>query len=156
MQEALRVGRVEPLRSELDRRLDELRPRHAPEAAVRILEPGDEARDGDRARADVVALGRVAEVDGDVLDLAERLRGGGEEAVEHGRLAVDPGEEEAAAGGTGQRALGDSGGERGCDAGVDGVSALREHARAGLGGGAASGGDRSLHEVRVKMLYGCR
>ena len=52
--------------------LDELRPRHAAEAAMRLLEAGDEPRDGDRALADVVALRRVAEVDGDVLDLAER------------------------------------------------------------------------------------
>ena len=65
---------------------------------------------------------------------------------------VDPGEQEAAAGRAGQRALGDRGGKGGYDAGVDRVAALREHARAGFGGDPISGCDRSLHELRVKML----
>ncbi len=128
MQEELRLGRVEPQRGELDRGLDELRPRHAPEAAMRLLEAGDEAGHGDRALADVVALRRVAEVDREILELAERMRGRGEEAVEQGHLAVDPAEEEAAAGRAGQRALGHGRRERCGDARVDGVPALLEDA----------------------------
>ena len=74
----------------------------------------------------------------------------GEEAVEQGHLAVDPAEEEAAAGRAGQRALGNRRREGGRDARIDGVSALLEHVRAGLGGRAAPGCDRSLHETQGK------
>ena len=139
-----------PSAARLDRGLDELRPRHAPEAAMRLLEAGDEPGHGDRAFADVVALRRVAEVDREVLELAERARRCGEEAVEQGHLPVDPAEEEAAAGRAGQRALGHGRRERGRDARVDGVSALLEDVRAGFGGVAASGGNRSLHETQGK------
>ena len=150
MEEELRLGRVEAQRRNPDRRLDELRPRHAPEAAMRLLEAGEESRDGDRALADVVALRRIAEVDREVLDLAEGARWRGEEAVEQGHLAVDPAEEEAAAGRTGQRALGHGRRESGSDARIDGVPALLEDARAGFGGVAASGCNRSLHETQGK------
>ena len=115
-----------------------------------LLEAGDESRHGDRALADVVALRRVSEVDREILELAEGTRGCGEEGVEQGHLAVDPAEEEAAARGTGQRALGHGRRERGRNARVDGVSALLEDARAGFGGVAASGGNRSLHETQGK------
>ena len=95
---------------------------------MRLLEAGDEPRHRDRALADVVALRRVAEVDRDVLDLAERAGRRGEEAIEQGHLAVDPAEEEAAAGRAGQRALGHGRREGGRDARIDGVPALLEHA----------------------------
>ena len=124
---------------------------------MRLLEPGDEAGHGDRALADVEDLRRgVAEVDHDLLHLAERPRGHGEEAIEHGRLAVEPGEQEAAAGRAGQRPLGHSGRKRGYDAGVDRIAAVREHARACLGGEPIPSCDRALHEFRVKMLEKCR
>ena len=54
-------------------------------------------------------------------------------------------EHEAAAARASQRALGDPGRERGCDAGVDGVPAGVEDACAGLGGHGVAGGDRSTH-----------
>ncbi len=76
--------------------------------------------------------------------------------VEQGHLALDPAKEEAAACRPGQRAFGNGRREGSREARVDGVSALLEHARASLGGGFAPGGDRSLHKLRVKKLYGCR
>ncbi len=156
VEEELRLRDVEPLPGQIDRGLDELRPRHAPEPAMRLLETGDEARNGHRALTDVVALRRVAEVDGEVLDLAEWPSRRGEEAIEHGHLAVDPGEQEAAARRAGQGAFGHGRGKRGYDAGVDRIAAFREHARACLGGDSISRGDRSLHELRVKMWPRCR
>ena len=106
MQEALGLGRVEALARELDRRLEQLRPRHAPEAAMRLLEPRDEPGHGDGALTDLVALRRVAEVDREVIDLAQGAGRRGEEGVEQGHLALDPAEEEAAASRPGQRAFG--------------------------------------------------
>ncbi len=123
---------------------------------MRLLEAGEEARHGHGALADVVALRRVAEVDREVLDLAERTGRRGHEAVEHGRLAVEPGEQEAAAGGAGQGAFGDGRGKRGYDAGVDRVAALREDVCTGFGGDLVSSCDRSLHELRVKVWRRCR
>ena len=54
-------------------------------------------------------------------------------------------EQEAAAAGAGQRALGDPGGERGREARVDGVAALGEDLGARLGGQPVPGGDRPSH-----------
>ena len=97
MEKALLVRLVEPGTGELDRRLDELGPRDAAESAMCLLEAGNEPGHGDGALADVEDLRRgVAEVDHDLLHLAERLRRRGEEAVEHGRLALEPREQKAA------------------------------------------------------------
>ena len=128
-----------------------------PKQAVCLLEPGDEPGYRDGARPDVEDLRRgVAEVDHDLLHLAERLRGCGEEAIEHRRLAVEPGEQEAAARRAGQGPLGHSRRKGGYDTGVDRIAAVREHARTCLGGDPVSGCDRALHELRVKMLEKCR
>ena len=157
MEEPLLVGGVEPGAGELDRRLNELGPRNAPEQAVRLLEPCHEPRHRDGARADVEDLRRrVAEVDHDLLHLAERPRRRCEEAIEHRRLAVEPGEQEATARRAGQWPLGHSGRKRGYDACVDRIAAVREHARTCLGGDLIPGRDRALHELRVKMLGKCR
>ena len=157
VEDALLVGRVEPGTGKLDRRLNELGPRNAPEAAVRLLEPRHEPGYRHRALADVEDLRRrVAEVDHDLLHLAERPRGCREEAIEHRRLSLEPGKQEAAARRSGQGALGHCGRKRGYDAGVDRIAAVREHARTCLGGDPISGCDRALHELRVKMLGKCR
>src|SRR4029078_3672977 len=55
---------------------------------------------------------------------------------------------EAAAARAGERALGDPGGEAGCDAGVDGAPPRRPHPRAGLGGDLVAGSDRASHQER--------
>ena len=157
MEEALLVGGVEPGTGKLDRRLNELGPRNAPEQAVRLLEPCHEPGYRHGARADVEDLRRrVAEVDHDLLHLAERPRRCREEAIEHRRLALEPGEQEAAARRAGQGPLGHSGRKRGYDAGIDRIAAVREHARTCLGGDPISRCDRALHELRVKMLGKCR
>ena len=124
---------------------------------MRFLESRDEPGHRDRARADVEDLRRgVAEVDDDLVHLSERTRRRGEEAIEHGRLAVEPREQEAAARGAGQRAFGDGCGKRGYDARVDCIAAFRENVRACFGGDLVSRGDRSLHELRVKVWRRCR
>ena len=157
VEEALLVGGVDPGTGKLDRRLNELGPRDAPEPAVRLLEPCHEPGYRHGALADVEDLRRrVAEVDHDLLHLAERLQGCGEEAIEHRRLSLEPREEEAAAGRAGQWPLGHSGRKRGYDAGIDRIAAVREHARTCLGGDPVSRCDRALHELRVKMLEKCR
>ena len=73
--------------------------------------------------------------------------GDGDEEVEQpvGPVARAVDEHEAAGARAGERALGHPGGERGGDAGVDGVAALGEHPRARLGGQRVPGGDRALH-----------
>ena len=157
VQELLGRRRLAPLLGQLDRRLDELRPRQAAEPALRLLEPGDEARHGDRALADMEDLRRrVAEVDHDLLHLAERARRRCEEAVEQATLTVDPGEQEAASRRTGQGTLRHGCGKRGRNAGVDRVATLSEHARACLCGDPVSSCDRSLHELSVKIWRRCR
>ena len=77
----------------------------------------------------------------------EAAAGDGDEEVEQARAAVVGAvhEHEAAAARAGERALGDPGGEAGRDAGVDGVSAGREHPRTGLGGHLVAGGYRASH-----------
>ena len=54
-------------------------------------------------------------------------------------------EQEAARGGSGQRALGHPRGEGGGETGVDGVSTVRQDLGTGLGGEPVPGGDRSSH-----------
>jgi hypothetical protein len=124
---------------------------------VRLLEPRHEPGYRDGAGTDVEDLcRRVAEIDHDFLHLAERPRRRCEEAIEHRRLTVEPGEQEATTRRTGQWPLGHSRRKRGYDACVDRIAAVREHARTCLGGDLIPGSDRALHELRVKMLGKCR
>ena len=144
-------SRSKPSRASVDRRLDEVRPLARREALVDLLEPGEEAGHRDRAVADVEHLRPgVAEVDDELLHLAEPALGHPEEAVEHRRLAarlVD--EREAAAGRARERPFGDERRERGCEERVDRVAAVAQDARAGLGGQRMAGCDRASHRGRV-------
>ena len=73
MEERLRLADVDAAAGELERGLEQLRPGHAAEAAVRRLEPGKQTGNRDRRLAHVEHLRRgVAEVDHDLLHLAER------------------------------------------------------------------------------------
>ena len=92
---------------EANRRLDEVRPGAGREAAVDLLEARQEARHRDGAVADVEHLrAGIAEVDDELLHLAEPRCRDAEEAVEHrGGAARLVDEREAASGRAGQRAL---------------------------------------------------
>ena len=73
-----------------------------------------------------------------------------EEAVEHRRLAgrlVD--EREAPSGRARERPFGDECGERGCEERVDGIPAVTQDARAGLGRERMTGCDRASHPGRL-------
>ena len=151
VQERARLVAHEALPRERDRGLDEVAPLARREAPVGLLEPGEEPGHRDRALADVEHLRpRVAEVDDELLHLAEACGRDAEEAVEHGRLAarlVD--EHEPAAGRAGQRPFGDERRERGGEERVDRVPALAQDARARLGGQRMTGCDRASHPERV-------
>ncbi len=123
---------------------------------MRLREARDEAGDGDRGLADMEGLRpRVVEVDDHLLHLLGPPGGNGEEAVEQRRLTLGGvHEQEPAAGGTRQRALGDGSRERGRDARVDRIAATLEHGGAGLGGQRMPGGDRALHAERVRARPG--
>ena len=151
VQERARLVALEALARQRDRRLDEVAPLARREAAVDLLETGEEPGDRDRALADVEDLRPgVAEVDDELLHLAEPARRNLEEAVEHRRLAgglVD--EREAASGRARERPFRDECGERGCEQRVDGVPAVAQHARAGLGRERVTGCDRASHPGRL-------
>ena len=87
VQERLRVVHANALTRELDRRLEEIRPRKQSVAGVSRLQAGHETGDGDRLLADVEHLRRgVGEVDHELLHRPERSRRHREEAVEHDRV----------------------------------------------------------------------
>ena len=119
-----------------------------------LLEPSQEARNRDGAVADVEQLrAGIAEVDDELLHLPEPRGRDAEEAVEHRRGAarlVD--EREAASGRAGQRAFRDESRERSTEQGVDGVPALAQDARAGLGRQRMTGCDGASHRRRVLRL----
>ena len=147
MQERARVVAHESLASESDRRLDEVGPLPRREATVDLLEPGQQTRDGDRALADVEHLrSGVAEVDDELLHLAEPGDRDAEEAVEHRRLAARlVHERETASGRPGRAAFGDERGECGGEKRVDRVPAVAQNTRAGLGRQRMTGCDRASH-----------
>ena len=152
-------SRSNPSRARADRRLDEVAPLPRGEAAVDLLEPGEKPRNRDGALSDVEDLRPgVAEVDDELLHLAEPRGRHAEEAVEHGRLAaglVD--EREASSRRAGERAFGDEGREGRGEQRVDGISTLAQDARAGLGRQRMTGCDRASHPKRVNRAdFACR
>ena len=153
VQEALRLGRVQPAPGEVDRRVDELRPRHAAEAAMCLLEAGDEPRPRPTL-ADVVALGRVAEVDGDVLELAQGVGAAKKQSSSVTSPSTQARRKPPPAG----PVRGSSATAAANAAAMQASTALppSSSTRAPASAVTASGGDRSLHELRAKMLYGCR
>src|SRR5262249_53180953 len=142
---------------ELDRRLEELAPRQAPERAVRGLEPERRARDRTRRRADVEPLRRAAaEVDVDVIHAAERAPvaepGDGDEVVEDARALVTRAvhEHEGAGARAGEGAFcnpRDGGRADGC---VDGVAAGLQHLCTRPRGEHMSARHRPLHAGRLE------
>ena len=134
-----------PRPGELERGREDRLPLERGVAAMRLLEAGDEPRHRDRPGADPECLrARVLEVDDHLLELAQRLRRDGEEAVEDDRSLVGPGhEEKPAARGARQRPLDDGGDERRREAGVDRVPAGGEHVRSRLGRQRVTCGDRT-------------
>src|SRR5206468_3685963 len=166
MQVGLRPGQLDAAAGELDRRLQQHGPRERAVRAVGGLEAGCRARDGaggDADAEDLVVLGAAAEADVDGLHLAaagtaaSEPRNGDEEVEQPGRAvtgAMD--EHEAAGAGAGQRALRDPRGERRGDAGVDGVAALGEDARARLRRQRVAARDRSAHGAKRIARTGSR
>ena len=130
VEERARLVAHEPLARKGDRRLDEVAPLTRREASVDLLEAREQPGDRDRPLADVEHLRPgVAEVDEELLHLAEADARDGEEAVEHRRLAGRlVHEREAASGGSRERPLRDEGGEGGGEERVDRVSAFAQHA----------------------------
>ena len=154
MDVGLRARQLDSAAGHLDRGLDQNAPREPSVSAMRRLEARDHARDGHGRRADQERLGRLAvpEEDVDRVHLPRPRPFEAETGCRHEEIgepcrpvarAVD--EHEAAGGGAREEALGDGGCERGCDAGVDGVSALLEHPRSRAGGERVAGGDGALH-----------
>ena len=138
---------LEALARDRDGRLDELSPLARRESTMDRLEPGQQAGHGDGALADVEHLRpRVAEVDDELLHLAEARRRHTEEAVEHGRRAARlVHEREPAAGRAGERPLGHERGERRGEERVHRVPALAQDSRARLGRQRMTGCDRPSH-----------
>ena len=150
---ALLVAFEAPL-GEADRRLDEVRPGAGREAAVDLLEARQEARHRDGAVADVEHLrSGIAEVDDELLHLAEPRCRDAEEAVEHrGGAARLVDEREAASGRARQRAFRDESRESSAEQSIDGVPALAQDARASLGRQRMTGCDGASHRRRVLRL----
>ena len=135
VEERARVVALETLPRERDRRLHEVGPVPCGKASVTLLEPRQQPRHRDGALPDVEHLrARVAEVDDQLLHLAEPGGRDAEEAVEHRRLAarswtsakpppLRPG----------QRPFGDERGERRREERVDRVAALAQNTRPRLG-----------------------
>ena len=98
------------------------------EAPVRVLEARQEPGHGDRASPTWNTCVEASPKSMTSSSISPSPARDAEEAVEDVGVTVDVDEEEAAAGRAGQRPLGDEGGERGRDAGVDGVAALLEYA----------------------------
>ena len=89
VEERARVVPLETFSRQRDGRIDELAPLPRRVATVDLLQPGQEPRNRDRALADVEHLRPgVAEVDEELLHLAEARGRHAEEAVEHRRLAA--------------------------------------------------------------------
>src|SRR4029453_13231072 len=85
------LGHLDSHPRELDRRLEELRPGNRSEPPMRSLQPGDDARNGDRSGPDAKDLRkRTVEVDADGLHLANVAAlqpgsGDGDEEVQQAR-----------------------------------------------------------------------
>ena len=89
MQRRALLVALEAARARARSRVDEIGPGSGREPTVHLLEPREQARDRDGALADVEDLrARVAEVDEELLHLAEAARRHAEEAVEHRRRAA--------------------------------------------------------------------
>ena len=153
VQERLRLADVDAAAGELDRRLDELRPRQAAEAAMRLLEPGEEPGHGDRAQADVEDLRRgVGEVDHELLHLAERP-GGRRRRSSRGAVASPPtwaSRKPPPAG----PVSGPSATNAANAAAMQASTALPpfEYSGAGFGGERVTGGDRAVHVGSVNLV----
>ena len=150
VQVPLHRRQLEAVARERRRRRDELRPRHPPPAAMRVLEAERRPGHRHRRRARPEQLLRVAvEVDRQLEQLGGRVRRlrHRHEEVEHRRLRalrlVD--EHEAAAARAGQRALAHPRDERGRHARVHGAAARPEHPGARLRGQRMTRCDRSFH-----------
>ena len=154
VQVRLRRGQLDAVPRKLERRPEQARPRQRAERPVRRLEA--RRRPGHRARARrrsgrPGSCRRRSRCRSPSMPARRGTRGtearGGDEEVEQAVAAVARAvdEHEPARARAGERALGDPGGERGGDAGVDGVAALGEHARARLGRQRMAGCNRALH-----------
>ena len=133
---------------ELDRRLDQIGPGPGREPTVRLLEPREEARDRDRALADVEDLRpRVAEVDQELVHLAEArasARRRSSRAPSSRRSGSCTSRKPPPAGPVSGPSV-TKRRERGGEERVDRVPALAQHARPGLGGQRVTRGDRPSH-----------
>ena len=120
------------------RRSEQLRPRHRSPAAMSLPQPESRPRHGDRGRAGVEDLLRVAEVDDELEQLIRRgrpLRHRHEEVEEvRSGVAREVNEEEASATQARERALADPGDGRRRDARVHRVAACAQDIGSRLGG----------------------
>ena len=155
----LRSVQLEAAVSELDRRLEKLGPWQAAVGTVQRLQACGGARDGTGGLADAEDLGGVAvateaHVDrvhrGTCHDRPSLARRRNEEIGDpRGTTVTGHDESEAARARPGQRALGHPGGESGCYTGIDGISALRQHPCARLGGQPVTCRNRAIHAVVI-------
>ena len=145
---------------ELDRRLEQLRPRQAAVGGVDRPEPRSRAGHGARGLADPEHLGRRAVAAKADIDRVHRgafrrppaESGRGDEEVGEPRRTPIGGhhEREAARTRPGQRALGNPAGKRRSHARIDRIAALFEDARPGRRSQRMSGGDRPFHALAAR------
>ncbi len=158
VQRLARLVADEAFAGEPDGRLDQVTPCTRGEAAVNLFEAGEQPGDCDRPLPDVEDLcPGIAEVDEQLLHLAEPDSRNTEEAVEHDRRVaglVD--EREAAPSRAGQRPLRHECRERSRQERVDGVPTVAQHTRAGLGRERVTGCDRAAHRGTVLRLSASR
>ena len=154
MQVRLRLRQHEAGAGELDRRRDQLAPRQRrePRGAPRRARRPRPAPRRRRRRCGRPATTRASKSTSTESISASARAGGargrdGDEVVETrvGLVGRPVDEHEPARARPGERALGDPGREGGSDAGVDGVSAVRQHLRARFGGERMACGDRASH-----------
>jgi hypothetical protein len=131
------------------RRGEQLRPRQRAPAAMSLPQPEARPRHGDRRRARVEDLLRVAEVHHELDELVRRFRllRHRDEEVEQVRSGVgrETDEEEASAAEARERALADPGGGSGGDARVHRVAAGAQDVGSRLGGERMTGCQRAPH-----------
>ena len=151
VQERARLVTRDAVLRQLERRLDEIRPVEGREAAVSLVEPGDEPRHRDRSLPDVEDLGScVREIDQHLVHDSRPRRRNREEAVEQRCLSIRlVHEEEPAAGRPRQRPFRHEGGEGCREQRVDRIAARPKHLRACLGGQRVAGCDRAAHRRKV-------